>query len=544
MQSKRSLILCAGLGALMNMAAAPGVQAMQTPDDVTRKEIQALREQVEALQRRLDAQAATEQQTKAAAESAAQQAAAAKAQVATVPAQIHAQLQTAVDGAKPKTDKIYFKGVTITPGGFVEGAAVYRSRDTNNDITTGFNSIPYNNSPMGQTSQFVFTPRQSRVQALVEGDPNADTHLKFYAELDFQGAAQTANSKETNSYNPRLRHLFGSVDWDDLGLHFLAGQAWSLVTLNSHGIIARNEVTPPSVDGQYIPGFTWTRQPQVRLVKDFDKQVWLGLSLENPQTTFYTGANAFPSTVHLTYQVPGTGTGYNTANNYSLNHVPDVVAKIAADPVVADREIHLEAYGVYSQYYERLNYSNESSNGGGVGAGLIVPVVPKLLDFQVSGLAGKGIGRYGSGQLTEVTFDPSGNIQPIHEVIALAGLTFHATPTFDVYLFAGEDKESAQPYDLTSGTGVVTPYGYGNPLYSNAGCVSETATGGCVANARLVEQVTTGFWLKPYVGNFGMIRWGIQYSHTELQAFAGKGGAPTAIENVVFASFRYYPFNN
>src|ERR1035437_3376577 len=215
MQSKRSLTLCADLGALMNMAAAPGVQAMQTPDDVTRKEIQALREQVEALQRRLDAQAAIE--------SAAQQAAAAKAQVATVPAQIHAQLQTAVDGAKPKTDKIYFKGVTITPGGFVEGAAVYRSRDTNNDITTGFNSIPYNNSSMGQTSQFVFTPRQSRVQALVEGDPNADTHLKFYAELDFQGAAQTANSKETNSYNPRLRHLFGSVDGDDLGLHFLSG---------------------------------------------------------------------------------------------------------------------------------------------------------------------------------------------------------------------------------------------------------------------------------------------------------------------------------
>jgi hypothetical protein len=46
------------------------------------------------------------------------------------------------------------------------------------------------------------------------------------------------------------------------------------------------------------------------------------------------------------------------------------------------------------------------------------------------------------------------------------------------------------------------------------------------------------FWLKPYIGSFGMIRWGLQYSHTELKAFAGKGGAPTAIDNIAFASFR------
>lgn len=548
MQSKRSRLVGASLGALIGMAAAPGAQAKQTPDDVTRKEIQALREQVEALQRRLDAQSAAQQQTKAEADAAAAKAAAAQAHAdaaaAAVPAQVQTQVQSAVEAAKPKTDKIYFRGVTITPGGFLEAASVYRSRNTNNDITTSFGSIPYNNSPMGQTKQLVFTPRQSRVQALVEGDPNPDTHLKFYLEMDFQGAAQTANSRETNSYNPRLRHLFGSIDWDDLGLHFLAGQAWSLVTLNSQGIIARNEVTPPTVDGQYMPGFDWARQPQVRLVKDFDKQVWLGLSLENPQTTFYTGANPFPADVHLTYQVPGTGTGYNTANNYSLNHIPDVVAKIAVDPMVADREIHLEAYGLYSAYYERLNYANVNTSGGGAGAGLIVPLMPKVLDFQVSGLAGKGIGRYGASQLTEVTFDPSGKIQPIHEIIAMAGLTLHATPTFDLYLFAGEEKESAQPYNLTSATGVVTAYGYGNPLYSNTGCVSETAVGACVGNARLVEQGTTGFWYKPYIGSFGMIRLGLQYSHTELQAFSGKGGAPTAIDNIVFASFRYYPFSN
>ena len=79
MQSKRSRLVGASLGALIGMAAAPGAQAKQTPDDLTQKEIQALREQVEALQRRLDAQSAAQQQTKAEAAAAAAKAAAAQA---------------------------------------------------------------------------------------------------------------------------------------------------------------------------------------------------------------------------------------------------------------------------------------------------------------------------------------------------------------------------------------------------------------------------------------------------------------------------------
>jgi hypothetical protein len=116
-----------------------------------------------------------------------------------------------------------------------------------------------------------------------------------------------------------------------------------------------------------------------------------------------------------------------------------------------------------------------------------------------------------------------------------------------VYLFAGREKDSAQPYDLTSGAGVVTPYGYGNSLYSNSGCVSETAKGGCVGNTRLIEQGTFGFWYKPYVGNFGKIQWGLQYSRTERKAFAGSGNlaiTPVGDDNMVFASFRYYPFKS
>lgn len=547
--NNKSSLLGASLAAIIILGAGGEALAQQSSDEKQSsaemaQEIKALRDRVEALQRRLDTQIEAEQQAKAAADAAAAQAAAARAAAATIPAQV----QRAVDAAAPKTDKIYYKGATITLGGFLAAEYVYRSRDTTNDISTAFNKDYFANNSVANTPQTVFTARQSRFSALVQGDPNPQTHLGFYTELDFQGAAQTSNSVESDSYVPRLRHLYGTVDWDDMHMHLLAGQAWSLVTLDRHGIIPGTEVTPPTVDGQYMPGFTWTRQPQLRLTQDIGKVFWVSLSLENPQTTFYTGANALPASVKLTYEQQGTGLGFNNANTLSLNHIPDVILKMAVDPPYFGGEsIHVEAYGLYSSYFERLNGENDNEQGGGFGGGLIIPVVPRFLDFQVSGLVGKGIGRYGSGQLPEVTFDTAGTIQPIHEIIAMSGLTFHAGRRLDFYLFAGEDRESAQAYNLTTvsgGTSTVVPYGYGNTKYSNTGCWSETATGGCIGNERMVEQATTGFWNKSYIGKYGTLRWGLQYSRTEFRAFHGVGGAPTAIENMVFGSFRYYPFNN
>jgi hypothetical protein len=546
--NRKSALIGASLAAIIILGAG-GETAAQSSDEKQSsaemsQEIKALRDRVEALQRRLDAQIEAEQQAKAAADAAAAQAAAAQAAAATIPAQV----QRAVDAASPKTDKIYYKGATITLGGFLAAEYLYRSRDTTNDISTAFNKDYFNNNPVANTPQTVFTARQSRISALVQGDPNPQTHLGFYTELDFQGAAQTSNSVESDSYVPRLRHLYGTVDWDDAHLHLLAGQAWSLVTLDRHGITPGTEVTPPTIDGQYMPGFTWARQPQLRLTQDIAKVFWVSLSLENPQTTFYTGANALPASDKLTYEQPGTGLGYNSANTLSLNHIPDVILKIAADPpYFGGQSIHVETYGLYSSYFERLDGENDNETGGGFGGGLIIPVVPHFLDFQVSGLAGKGIGRYGSGQLPEVTFDPAGTIQPIHEIIAMSGLTFHAGQRLDFYLFAGEDRESAQAYNLTTktdGTSTVVPYGYGNAKYSNTGCWSETAIGACVGNERMVEQATTGFWNKPYIGKYGTLRWGLQYSRTEFKAFRGVGGSPIALDNMVFGSFRYYPFNN
>ena len=126
-------------------------------------------------------------------------------------------------------------------------------------------------SRTGATDEFRLSARQSRASLLAKGDVDPVTHLAGYIEVDFLGAAQTANSNESNSYKPRIRHVYATFDQDDWGAHVLAGQTWSLITMNTKGIIPRQEDIPLTIDAQYVPGFIWARQPQLRFVKDFGK---------------------------------------------------------------------------------------------------------------------------------------------------------------------------------------------------------------------------------------------------------------------------------
>jgi hypothetical protein len=61
-----------------------------------------------------------------------------------------------------------------------------------------------------------------------------------------------------------------------------------MLTLNKTGITPRTELIPMTIDAQYVPGFTWTRTPQIRAVKSFG-QVHAGVSLESPQANIFPG---------------------------------------------------------------------------------------------------------------------------------------------------------------------------------------------------------------------------------------------------------------
>ena len=589
-------VLIAGAGATAQAAPKHHHHAAAAAADRagTQQKIDSLTDAVSTLENRLNDETAARQADEARAQAAEAKADAAEADAQATRSELQSQIQTipsdvqtAIAASAPKpTDKAYYKGVSLTLGGFLEAAGIYRTRGLDSDVgSPAFSRIPFANNAVGHTAETRFSARQSRISLLAQGDINPTTQAAFYTEVDFLGAAQTANSNESNSFNLRIRNVYGTIDWNADGWHLLAGQNWTLATLNSHGISPRNEVIPPTIDAQYVPGFVWARQPQIRLAKDFDdKQVWVAFSLENPQSTFtgspangiiaLDGATGSALTASANPQGPAgisSSSLLTNINTFSINHIPDVIGKIAFEPNIGGaRPVHLELFGLYRDYYDRINIGqiaatsttpaapnalglpvgiqNADASGGGVGGGVTVNVIPKLLDVEGSFLVGQGIGRYGAGGLPDATFKPNGQVVPIPETIYLGGATLHATPALDLYVFGGDESETARPFNTSS-----QHLGYGNPFFSNAGCLAEAETGTsaltCTGNIRSVAQITGGFWDKVYSGHFGYIRVGVQYSHTDLEAFPGENAhsvpgslAPHTSDDMIFTSFRYYPY--
>lgn len=444
---------------------------------------------------------------------------------------------------------------TVTLGGFLAMETLYRSRNEGADIGSTFSGIPFPSTNTAHTSELRFSARQSRLSILAQGNADADTHLAFYGEFDFMAGPGSANSNESNSYSPRIRNVYGTIDWDAEGIELLAGQNWSLLTLNSHGITPRNEVPPATIDAQYSVGFNWARQPQIRIVKNWDHQLWLAVSVENPQTTF-AGApgNGTLTGLNVVDSIAGSSEFDKTVNVLSLNHVPDVIAKTAWEPMIGDSQpLHMEVFGIYRSFYDRVEVTSATNalglpvsngnfnvSGGGVGGSIAWSAIPKTLDLQITAMTGTGIGRYGSGQLPDVTIRPNGILAPIQETTALVGATWHVTPLLDLYTYAGQEAEQPKFFNVTSGA-TTSHLGIGNPAVVTTGCANELGT--CSVNLEAERQINVGTWWRLYQGKFGSFRFGAQYSYTKLDSFAGVGGvhAPTD-DSMFFTSIRYYPF--
>ena len=570
MTTRTTLLTGAAMGMLLAIAAGSGADAKtrhhhtagtaKAEGPNVQSEIAELRAEVETLKARSDAEASSQAQARSQLATVQSQLADAQALAATQQAKLDEQIQTIpatvdtrVASLLPKTDKLYIKGVTLAFGGFVAAESVTRSRSEEADVASSFSGIPFPNSTLGRTSESRITARQSRVSGLVEGVISPTLKASAYAEVDFLGAAQTANSNETNSYTPRMRVFYTTMDYETSfgGIHLLSGQNWSLATLNSKGISPRNEVPPPTIDAQYVPGFVFTRQPQARVAVDFNNTLWLAASVENPQTTYYNSGKYLPTVAPnqpITVFTNGAaGSGFNSANTLSTNRYPDVIGKVAFEKTIDGHQLHLEGFGIFRDFYARVNQGsgpfNTDVTGGGFGGGMTLQVIPAVLDVQASGIIGRGIGRYGASQLPDVTISPSGQLKPVAEDAFLFGGTVHVGKKLDIYAFGGEERERKTAYTVGS-----VFNGLGNPNYDNTGCETEAATN-CVANTHYVEQLTGGFWDRPYVGKFGRVQFGVQYSYTERHAFSGYGttgaagnATPVARENMILTSVRYYPF--
>jgi hypothetical protein len=154
---------------------------------------------------------------------------------------------------------IRYKGITLTPGGFLAAETVFRNKAESADINTGFNQIPLPGNSGSQTTEFNATARQSRLSLLAEGKLTA-VKLTGYVETDFLGTGISSNNNQSNSYVLRLRQGWGQAKFDN-GFTVTGGQMWSLATETKKGVENRTEATPLTIDPQYTAGFSWARWP-------------------------------------------------------------------------------------------------------------------------------------------------------------------------------------------------------------------------------------------------------------------------------------------
>ena len=606
-------------------------------------QVQSRDQQIQQLEQKLDQGQAATAQAQSKAEAASSQAADQQQTVTALKSDV-ADLKTNTTNSAlslQETQKtiqevanpaaIHYKGITITPGGFVAAETVNRTRATSSDINTPFNSIPYNGNALSRLGETNLTARQSRLSLLGESKVGT-TKLTGYWEADWLGTGVTSNNRQSNSYVLRQRVIYGQAALAN-GLSFTAGQMWSMATENRQGIQPRTELPPLTIDPQYNVGFTWARQYGFRVVKDFGGKFALGVAVEAPQatiggrgfssvTTTTVGTAATTVTGNTILDAPGSGGGlFNFADTsgYSINKAPDIIVKAAVDPGYG----HYEVFGIFSDFRNRIypcgvvgkptppasgptpppvtcpvdgstspsaiGAYNDTRTGGGAGANIRLPIVPKKLEFAVQGLAGDGVGRYGSAQLPDLTFRPNGTEALIRTAHGLTGLEFHSAK-LDAFAYGGAEyaaRAAYQGYDLitvtktpaipnsaggpplvpaTTTTVIKTNQigGYGSPFANNSGCQKElppvntagqfppastpftpSSGSGCAGDTRTIMEGTLGFWYKFYQGPKGGFRFGVQYSYFERNGWSGNnlgaiGYSPKAVDNMIWTSVRYY----
>ena len=468
-----------------------------------------------------------------------------KSSIGTVSESLRAQ-DTRVKSLESPTT-IHYKGVTFTPGGFMESTVLVRTRNENADITNTYTGIPLNGTSNSKLSELRGSVRDSRVSLLMQANLNTTTKLTGYYEMDFLGAAPTANFVQASGFTPRVRQAFIQIDKDS-GWTMSAGQFWSLMTTNRHGIATRAEFVPNVSDGSYVVGFTWVRERSLRVTRNFHNGIWAAFELDAPENT-YSAAFVPPNIMGLnTSQNASTGVLLlpflaNYSNGHSTTMAPDLIAKVAFEPGWG----HFEIKALGRLFRDRIastatakGHSN-ITGGYGFGFGAILPVVRSKVDVVAEGLVGQGIGRYGAAGLPDVTLNPTnGEMRPLREARIMGGIEYHRNRRLDFYTYFGDEYAGRYAYTTVNSSGEVVPAGYGSPLVSYANCTNEVAVNTCSGANRNIYETTVGYWYRLYQGEFGRVQYGNQVVYMHRNLWSGTGQTPQGGDLVVYSTVRFY----
>src|SRR6516225_1610944 len=283
----------------------------------------------------------------------------------------------------------WFDGIHVSiAGSFIvlEGAWRQHSEVSNGAGDPPFASpgIPLRNSALFNEREFRVSAQQSRIALKVTGDIDPNQHLKGYYEMDFLDASTDSNNRESNGFTPRLRQVFAQYDNDLYHFHATAGQAWSLLTQNRVGMLPNSENVPLTIDAQYVVGFDWLRNPQVRFVYDWNKIAWFGVSIEQPAAVFPGSPSAAtvspPAPIVTSVNNTCTGASHLNGTTTCSNDVgPDVIEKFALDPGFG----HYEVLGLQRWFSDQVanttipnSWSQQVTFGWGVGGNVLLPAIP------------------------------------------------------------------------------------------------------------------------------------------------------------------------
>ncbi|MDE1156078.1 MAG: hypothetical protein PW735_10155 [Acidobacteriaceae bacterium] len=465
-----------------------------------------------------------------------------------------------------------YKGLRITPIGFFAFEGVWRQRSVNSDINTPFNTIPLPGANEGHVSELNFSGRQSRIGGLFEAN-TGKLKLTGFLEADFLSSGTTSNDNQSNSYTLRQRQFWGKVETTNR-LALTGGQMWSLVTETGVSTDAHTEKLPATIDPQYMVGFSWTRQPSLRLQKQFGDvktgMLTTAVAVEQAQTLNVGVTGTAPNAYF--FQGAGVGGGlYNASANYSNNVAPDVIVKATLDY----RHAHFEAGGlarffrtVYnpitgvtgSTYtYDTSKQLKDTKTGGG--AFVSARVSPsKFVTLAWQGMAGTGIARYGSSTLADVTVKSDGTLEPIRHYHGLFSLETHPTKKWDVFAYYGGEYDQRTQYQVGSNI-----FGYGSRNANNAYCYQVAplqgtgAAGGtdgfssstpCQGLTRYIQEGMFGFAYRPIDSpKYGRLQYSVTYQYLQRNLWSGTvtgspvanmPTGPRAEDSMIHVGMRYY----
>lgn len=177
--------------------------------------------------------------------------------------------RTLTEEAAPVSFKLHGLNTIVRFGGFVKLDMIYDFDSPQGELIFVPGTPLEGSAAANRRGHMLLHARESRFAMETRtGSPYGE--VKTYMELDF--FLTEGNELVSNSYRPRLRHLYGSVG------PLMAGQTWStFMDVPS---------LPETEDHEGPSGQSLIRQGQVRYTQALGSSNELALALENPQSDF------------------------------------------------------------------------------------------------------------------------------------------------------------------------------------------------------------------------------------------------------------------